>query len=106
VCMLSAVNQQGTGEELAVVGQVCPELRVWIHRVLNVQSEALTSALTFSTLFPMPPTVLGCGWGDSEQDFQRWRLVVERSDDCCARCFRARSLWWVIVPCDLEIELN
>ena len=74
------MNQQGTGEELQVVGQICPELRAWISRVLHVQGEALTSALTFSTLFPMPPTVLGYGWGDSERDRQRWLLTIEHSD--------------------------
>lgn len=54
--MISATERNAGPTKL--VAQVPVELRVWIRDKLNIQGEAMTTALTFSIAFPEPPTVL------------------------------------------------
>lgn len=49
------VRERGRGP-LRIVAQIVPELRAWLRDAFGLRGEALTSALTMSTLFEAAPT--------------------------------------------------
>ena len=49
-----AVRERGRGP-LRIVAQIVPELRAWLRDAFGLKGEALTSALTMSTLFEAAP---------------------------------------------------
>ena len=57
-----------------VAAQIAPEMRAWIRDNLSIESEALTSALTFSTVFAQPPSVVGEAW---EEGGQCWWVGID-----------------------------
>ena len=61
---------------LAIVAQVAVELRVWLRDALQIKHEALTSALTFATVFATPPGAVGEAWEESGGE-QSWGVSVE-----------------------------
>ena len=60
-----AVRERGRGP-LRIVAQIVPELRAWLRDAFGLRGEALTSALTMSTLFEAAPRVVGGAWSGGE----------------------------------------
>ena len=60
-----AVRERGRGP-LRIVAQIVPELRAWLRDAFGLRGEALTSALTMSTLFETAPRVVGGAWSGEE----------------------------------------
>ena len=66
-----AVRERGRGP-LRIVAQIVPELRAWLRDAFGLRGEALTSALTMSTLFETAPRVVGGAWSGGE-----WGVEVD-----------------------------
>ena len=61
-----AVRERGRGP-LRIVAQIVPELRAWLRDAFGLRGEALTSALTMSTLFEAAPRVVGGAWSGGDE---------------------------------------
>jgi hypothetical protein len=55
---VEAAASSRSHSSLSVVAQVCPELRAWVRDSFGIRGEAMTSALSFSDVFPEMPFVL------------------------------------------------
>ena len=63
--------------QFAVIGHLGLELCEWLRDAFNLQQQVLTSALTFSTLFTVPPAVVGTAWAADCQTHTRWKIQVD-----------------------------
>ena len=63
--------------QFAVIGHLGLELCGWLRDAFNLQQQVLTSALTFSTLFAVPPTVVGTAWAAIGHNHTRWKIQVD-----------------------------
>ena len=63
--------------QFAVVGHIGLELCEWLRDTFNLQQQVVTSALTFSTLFRLPPAVVGTAWAADCNTHSRWKIQVD-----------------------------
>ena len=59
VAALAKQANTEAGRNFAMIGQIPCELRRWFRDHFDLRQEILTSAVTASDVFPMPPRVIG-----------------------------------------------
>ena len=63
--------------QFAVVGHLGLELCEWLRDTFNLQQQVVTSALTFSTLFTVPPAMVDTAWAADCNTHSRWKIQVD-----------------------------